>query len=231
MSNSKGWFMRTNPQRVSIDTQENASGVVRIWQFGRQFINELVQRAPTGTNNRLLTTMTVGALMMLAYYPAQAQKSFINLVNIKKCLQPINNSTTPGDAIVLLPCDAQNTAQVWIQTVVSGKAHFINYHSKLCLDARGRAAAGTPIQQWTCNSITNENWWDPGTSSSPLVSAVSGTSKFCLVPLGAQDGAQFQLVPCSVDVDTGEIFFRRAAPNPNPNPPPDCVPSKSHPCP
>src|ERR1700722_7166228 len=65
----------------------------------------------------------------------------------EKCLQPINNSTTPGDAIVLLPCDPKNTAQVWIQTASSCKVHFINYNSKLCLDARGGAAAGTPIQQ------------------------------------------------------------------------------------
>jgi Ricin-type beta-trefoil lectin domain len=222
--------MQTNLQRMSTDTQENASGVIRIWQFGKQLINNLVRRAATGIDNRLLTTMTVAALMMIAFYPAQAQNSLINLVNAnKKCLQPLNNSTTPGDAMVLLPCDPKNTAQVWIQTASSGKVHFINYNSKLCLDARGSAAAGTPIQQWTCDSITNENWWDPGSSSGALVSAVSGTSNYCLIPTGDQDGANLQLIPCSSSVFTDEIWFRPAASNPNP--PPKCVPSKSHPCP
>src|ERR1700722_7166227 len=69
-SNSKGWFMQTNLQRVSTDTQEDASGV---WQRGKQFINELVQRAATGINNRLLTAMTVAALMIIPSYPARAQ--------------------------------------------------------------------------------------------------------------------------------------------------------------
>jgi hypothetical protein len=155
--------MRTDLQRMSTDTQENARGVIQISQRGKQFIIELVQCAARGSNNRPLNTMTVAALMMIPSYPARAQNSFINLVNSvsKKCLQPINNSTTPGDPIVLLPCDPNNTAQVWIQTASSGKVHFINYNSKLCLDARGAAAAETPIQQWTCNSITNENWWNP----------------------------------------------------------------------
>jgi hypothetical protein len=231
-SNSKGWFMQTNHlQRVSTNTQEDASGVIRVWQRGKQFINELVQRAATGINNRLLTAMTVAALMMIPSYPARAQNSFINLVNSvsEKCLQPINNSTTPGDAIVLLPCDPKNTAQVWIQTASSGKVHFINYNSKLCLDARGGAAAGTPIQQWTCNSITNENWWNPRNTSGPLISAVSGTSNFCLIPTGSQDGADLQLIPCSTSVYHGELFSRPAVPDPNP--PPNCVPSKFHPCP
>jgi len=226
--------MQTNLQRMSTDTQENASGVIRIWQFGKQFVNKLVQRTAMGRNNRPLTTIAVAAaLMMIASYPAQAQNSFINLVNAnKKCLQPINNSTTPGDAMVLLPCAPQNLSQVWIvQTESSGKVHFINYNSKLCLDARGGAAAGTPIQQWTCNSITNENWWSPGGSGGPLVSAVSGTSNYCLIPTGDQDGAKLQLIPCSTSVYTGELWNRPAVPDPNPPPGGGCVQSKSHPCP
>jgi hypothetical protein len=216
---------------MSAATQDNATGVIRTWRSGKRFLNEVVQLAATGMNNRLLATMTVAALMVIASCPARAQNSLINVVNLvsQKCLQPINNSTTPGDAIVLLPCDPNNTAQVWIQTASSGKVHFINYKSKLCLDARGGAAAGTPIQQWTCNSITNENWWNPGNTSGPLISAVSGTSNFCVIPTGSQDGADLQLIPCSTSVYHGELFSRPAAPNPNP--PPACVPSKSHPCP
>jgi Ricin-type beta-trefoil lectin domain len=184
-------------------------------------------------NTQFITTIAVTTLMMTAVHPARSQESFINLVNANsKCLQPINNSTAAGDAMVLLPCDPKNTAQVWIQTTSSGKVHFVNFNSKLCLDARGAAAAGTPIQQWTCNAITNENWWNPGSYSGPLISAVSGTSNYCLIPTGDQDGATLQLTPCSSSVLTGEIWFRPAAPDPNPNPPtPVCGQPKSHPCP
>jgi hypothetical protein len=225
--------MQTNLQRVSTDAQENASGVIRIWQFGKQFLNKHVQRTATGRNNRLLTAITIAsALTIVASYPAQAQNSFINLVNSnKKCLQPINKSTTPGDAMVLLPCDPQNLSQVWIvQTGSSGKVHFVNYSSKLCLDARGGAAAGTPIQQWTCNSITNENWL-AGISGGALVSAVSGTSNYCVIPTGDQDGAKLQLIPCSTSIYAGELWNFPAVPDPNPPPGGGCVQSKSHPCP
>ena len=125
--------MRTNPLQMSIDTQENASRVIRIWQSGKHFLNELVQRTATGRNNHLVTTITVAAaLMMIASSSAQAQRSFVNLVNsvTKKCLQPTNNSTTLGDVIVPQPCDPNNTAQIWIQTGSSGVVHFINYNSK-----------------------------------------------------------------------------------------------------
>jgi hypothetical protein len=170
---------------------------------------------------------------MIASYPAQAQNSIINLVYAvtKTCLQPINNSTSPGDAMVLQPCDPKNTAQVWIQTASSsGKVHFINFNSKLCLDARGSAATGTPIQQWTCDSITNENWWSGNNlSSGQILSAVSGTSKFCLVPAGAQNGATTLLSPCtSTQI---QIWNRPAVPDPNQPPPPNCGPNKPHPCP
>lgn len=222
--------MHTNLQRVSTDTHLNASGVSRIRQSGKQFLNKLVQRTATGRNNLLLPTMTVAAaLMMIASYPAQAQNSFINLVNseTKQCLQPMNNSTTLGGAIVPQPCDPKNTAQVWIQTGSSGTVHFINYNSKLCLDARGGAATGTPIQQWTCDSITNENWRINNINKVALVSAVSGTSKYCLTATGPQNGAPMELYPCTGVVS--ENWNRPAVPDPNQ--PPVCVPTKSHPCP
>jgi hypothetical protein len=222
--------MQTNLERVSTDTQLNASGVIGIWQSGKQFLNKLVQRTATGRNNRLLTTMTVAAaLMMIASYPAQAQRSFINLVNAetKQCLQPISNSTTPGDTIVPQPCDPKNTAQVWIQTGSSGTVHLINYNSKLCLDARGGAATGTPIQQWTCDSITNENWRINNSNNGALVSAVSGTSKYCLSATGPQNGVRMELYPCTGVVS--EDWNRPSVPDPNQ--PPVCVPSRSHPCP
>lgn len=196
----------------------NRSIDMRIWQFGRQFLN------------RLLATMTVAAaLMAIASSPAQAQNSLINLVNLetKQCLQPVNNSTAPGGAIVPQPCDPKNTAQIWIQTGPSGTVHFMNYNSRLCLDARGGAATGTPIQQWTCDSITNENWRINNTNKVALVSAVSGTSSFCMSPIGSQSGAAMELYPCTGALS--EDWDRPAVPDPNP--PPPCVPTATRRCP
>jgi len=74
--------------------------------------------------------------------------------------------------------------------------------SGLCLDARGRAVNGTPVQQWTCNSISNENW-EPGEDISdvipPLISRVSGTSSHCLdMPGGRQvAGLAMQIYRCN----------------------------------
>lgn len=181
-------------------------------------------------NHRRLTTMTIAALMMIAVYPVQAAGAYIHLVNANgNCLQPINSSTTVGDAMVLMPCDPKNMAQVWIQSASSGKIHFINYNSHLCLDARGGAATGTPIQQWTCDSITNENWQSPASYGGPLISAVSGTSTYCMTPTGGQNGTPLQLTLCSTTILTGQIWFYPGVPDPTPIPEPHCLPN--HPCP
>ena len=79
--------------------------------------------------------------------------------------------------------------------------HVVNRGSGLCLDAQGRAANGTPIIQWPCNSISNENW-DFGNSSGSvftLRSRVSGTTSTCLDVPGAQAtvGLALQLWSCN----------------------------------
>jgi hypothetical protein len=61
---------------------------------------------------------------------------------------------------------------------------------------------GTPVQQWTCNSISNENWEpgeDLGDDIPPLFSRVSGTSSYCLdIPGGQQvAGLAMQIYRCN----------------------------------
>jgi hypothetical protein len=97
------------------------------------------------------------------------------------CLQPINASKLQGAAIVRATCKAA-PEQLWIMIEVgNGNLHLMNALSGLCLDARGSATSGTPVQQWTCNEISNENWELNGPAFIvSFTSKVSGTKKYCL---------------------------------------------------
>jgi hypothetical protein len=119
-----------------------------------------------------------------------------------QCLQPLNGSTEQGTAIVQEPCNG-GAAQKWVG-VSAGRNIFqyVNVLSGLCLDARGAAKNGTPVQQWTCNRISNENW-QPGEDIAddipPLFSRVSGTNSYCLDIPGAQKtaGLAMQIYRCN----------------------------------
>jgi len=144
---------------------------------------------------RLTVLFLAGALAaavgLVEASPAQAGTDgpwHIWNVSSGMCLQPVDNSIYQGDAIVQEPCDPTNDAQSWTRTwnYVDDTNQFRNVHSGLCLDARGGATNGTPIQQWTCNSISNEKWWWPSdyerlpVETLDLVSRVAGTDTHCL---------------------------------------------------
>lgn len=119
------------------------------------------------------------------------------------CLQPIDKSMELGAAIVEEKC-AGVAENVWIMIDVgNGSFHLMNGLSGLCLDARGGAANKTPVQQWTCNQITNENWEFVGVAGAPnkavLKSRVSGSSSYCLdVPGGnSAPGTAMQIYTCN----------------------------------
>jgi len=118
------------------------------------------------------------------------------------CLQPQNGSLAQGVAIVQVPC-TNSTAQKWWEVSVSGQiVHFVNARSGLCLDAKGGAVNGTPVVQWTCNTISNENWeWEEYESDDipSLFSRVSGTKSHCLDIPWAQPtvGLQMQIARCN----------------------------------
>ncbi len=120
------------------------------------------------------------------------------------CLQPSNGSVAPGAAIVQEPCNpsVNATAQQWILIVVGGGNHYKNVLSGLCLDARGKAQDGTPVQQWTCDKITNEIWeplaYPPGPNAPKgpgiqVISRVSGSSGYCLDIPGGQVKARLAM--------------------------------------
>jgi hypothetical protein len=126
---------------------------------------------------------------------------FVN-IHTNKCLQPLNGSTAQGAAIIQTGCNSSNKAQQWLPQV---GGHFQNVLSGLCLDARGKAKNGTPVQQWTCDQISNENWdaevGPPGIGA-PVKSQVSGSNRYCLdVPGGkATDQLPMQIYGCNGSV-------------------------------
>ena len=125
----------------------------------------------------------VARIAASASLAAQSNTGEIYSFLSNQCLRPVNESTAQGASIVQEPCN-RGAAQQWKKVLVSGNIfHYVNGLSGLCLDARGRAVNGTPVQQWTCNRISNENW-EPGEEVDetipPLISRVSGTSSYCL---------------------------------------------------
>jgi hypothetical protein len=140
--------------------------------------------------------------------PAAADQPFIFFnSHTDMCLQPLDQSKAQGVAIVQEPCTIPTPpteAQEWVY-VPNGSAgfHFENALSGLCLDARGKAEDGTPVQQWTCDQISNENWQPPtgpeGQSVGPVHSRVSGSDSFCLyIPGGQQTpGLGMQIFRCN----------------------------------
>jgi Ricin-type beta-trefoil lectin domain-like len=140
--------------------------------------------------------------------PAAADQPFIFFnSHTNMCLEPLGQSKARGVAVVQEPCTIPTPpteAQEWV-SVPNGSAgfHFENALSGLCLDARGKAEDRTPVQQWTCDQISNENWELPtgpqGQSVGPVHSRVSGSDGFCLdIPGGQQTaGLGMQIFRCN----------------------------------
>lgn len=139
----------------------------------------------------------------------QAQAPWPSPVEIRSvsdgmCLQPIDNSMDPGKAIVQETCTG-GPEQIWFpESLVSTPTlayQLRNGLSGLCLDARGAAANGTPVQQWICGKISNESWAILEGNGVPgiLGSLVSGTRQYCLdVPEGNKNpGFAMQIYRCN----------------------------------
>jgi len=156
-------------------------------------------------NHRLVTLLSAAAIAtaggLAVASSARAEDQIIRLVNASngKCLQPGNGSPNQGDAIVQQSCNGSIAQQWTIKYPSYNVTHLVNRSSNLCLDARGRATNGTPIQQWTCNKITNENW-SFGITNNLLGSGVSNTFSHCVAAPGNQDGLAMELRFCDGNV-------------------------------
>jgi hypothetical protein len=154
-----------------------------------------------------LTTIAVGLLFMMGRARAASPVPFVFFnEHTGMCLGPQNDSTAQGAPIVQVPCKADGALQ-WIYLSAGNGAYQLqNALTGLCLDARGGAANHTPVQQWTCDGITNEKWKvvspAKGSNSAPLQSEVAGSSSFCLDVPGGQVtvGLPMQIYGCNQTV-------------------------------
>ena len=149
---------------------------------------------------------TAVALPASASPPPGNYFSILNGGGTQMCLQPAGAADSAGTAIVQEPCDINgaNPAQHWAPIIIGGSTiELVNQATGMCLDARGGAARGTPIDQWPCNTISNEHWsWPHGFPDGfwPLGSQVAGSSGFCLDEPGADRftaGLAMQLYTCN----------------------------------
>jgi len=147
--------------------------------------------------------------LALSAKPAAAIKPFVFFnSHTSMCLEPQNDSMLQGTAIVQQPCKA-SAAQEWIYISLGGAGfQFENALTGMCFDARGGAANHTPIQQWTCNGISNERWQisvsGKGAVGAPaqVQSKVAGSSGYCLdIPGGQRTaGLAMQIYKCNQTV-------------------------------
>jgi len=161
--------------------------------------------------NRIGALLFVSAIVitvgLAVASPARAEYPIVRLVSVQNgmCLQPVNGSLNQGDAIVQAPCNG-SLAQQWTDEPVSWTStHLVNRASHLCLNARGGARNGTPIQQWTCNWISNQKW-NFGITNNLLGSNVSGTGSHCIATPGGQAGLPMELRFC--DGNAAQLWNR-----------------------
>lgn len=145
-------------------------------------------------------------------YAAKSLIGSISSIAARLCIQPAGRSTAAGAAIVQQPCSsADDPAQTW--TVVAYKGiyyHYVNQLSGMCLDAPGNGSPKNhdPIEQWPCNTISNEYWVynpvKPGTTGPVfLYSGKAGSyPTFCLDVPGGQNtpGLALQVYTCNYTV-------------------------------
>ncbi len=67
-------------------------------------------------------------------------------------------------------------------------------------DKSPRQGRRTPIQQWPCNTVTNENW-SYGITNNLLSSGISNTFGHCVATPGAGEGLPMELRSCTGGVE------------------------------
>jgi hypothetical protein len=152
----------------------------------------------------LYVAASVISVVLLANPAAAFQPVLLVNSQTLMCLQPAGGSMAQGAAIVEETCNVNAPIQVWLVIPVENAGtHFENASTQFCLDARGKAKNGTPVQQWTCNQITNENWdptVGPPNLGGEVVSRVSGSDSFCLAIPGGQQTAGVAILRCNSGV-------------------------------
>lgn len=154
----------------------------------------------------LLATVATVTATLAASQPAQAEDPIVKLVSQQngKCLQPA--TLDQGASVIQMTCNGTTPQQWFISSVNSTRVHLRSKAAPtLCADAFGKAANGTPVIMWPCNSISNENWGF-GITNNLLVSAVSNTFSHCMATPGSNDGLPIELRFC--DGNLSQLWSR-----------------------
>jgi hypothetical protein len=163
----------------------------------------------------VLTAALASAGLITASQPAQAQ-SYFKIVSFASgmCLQPDPSVPADSDAqIFQAPCNG-SSGQNWLPLQVSGSSttyRLLNQRTGLCLEAREGAVDLGRVDQWPCNSISNERWVWQGSfnNSTPkqLRSAVSGTRTHCVDVPGGSPVVAVSVFRCNGSA--AQLFFIR----------------------
>lgn len=77
----------------------------------------------------------------------------------QKCLNPLNNSSSSGAAIVQYTCDMRVSERIWIVHKSDGYHTMQFANSNLCMDMPGGSQTwGAQFTQWPCNNGNNQRF-------------------------------------------------------------------------
>jgi hypothetical protein len=151
----------------------------------------------------LLGTAAVAVVASLATVaPASAQsfprEMWVAGTGADICLT--ETGTTQGASVEGEPCQAGDTAQIWVNATTSGTFALENAQSRLCMDAFSHtAAAGVPIEVRDCEGDTNQTWTllDSRSTGGGLIfeSNIAHSTGLCIGNAGSQ-GVQLRLGTC-----------------------------------
>jgi hypothetical protein len=147
----------------------------------------------------MLTTGLAGSIAAPAT-PAAAASVFHQVKNSfwnQRCIQPQSNAENA--LLVLDACDRDDLAQYWFFDRNSNGNRIINQLSGLCVYLNGPVAAGSPIIQTRCGTVTNYDWKNlaPPSYSQIISRARHENTGLCITPSSFQTGQPVKVVVCT----------------------------------
>ncbi|MEV0588078.1 RICIN domain-containing protein [Nonomuraea sp. NPDC050310] len=163
----------------------------------------------------VLAAAVAAAGLLASAQPAQAL-GYFKIVSSASgmCLQPDPSVPANSDArIFQAKCDG-SAGQNWLPLQVNNSTttyRFVNQRTGWCLEAREGAVNLGRVDQWPCNSISNERWVWHGSfnNSTPkqLRSAVSGTRTHCIDVPGGSPTVPVSVFRCNGSA--AQLFYIR----------------------
>ncbi|TYB64833.1 ricin-type beta-trefoil lectin domain protein [Nonomuraea sp. PA05] len=165
----------------------------------------------------VLTVAVASAGLITASTTAAQAQNYFKIVSFASgmCLQPDPSAPAGSDAqIFQAPCDG-SAGQNWLPLQESSSAstyRFLNQRTGWCLEAREGAVNLGRVDQWPCNTISNEKWvWSGSfnnTTPKQIRSAVSGTRTHCIDVPGGSPSVPLYVFRCNGSA--AQQFFIRS---------------------